>query len=102
MTPLPTRPTLHTYTVCAKDYAGWTTCAEKSVGVPLTSMELKHIVPEDQGKMFIVAEDAGFWDAVPTEIPFRNENLFLASTYMSVMMARYRSRKYPQDVLSES
>ena len=70
---------IHPSTVCAKDYAGWTTCAEDTVGVPLTPTELKHIVPEDQGKMFIVAEDAGFWQAPPNEIPFRNENLFLAS-----------------------
>lgn len=60
--------------VCAKDLAGLWSCAEKSVGVPLRPAELKHIVPEDQGKLFVVAEDAGFYNAAPNEIPFRNEN----------------------------
>lgn len=60
--------------MCAKDRAGLWSCAEDSVGVPLKPTELKHIVPENQGKLFIVAEDAGFYDMAPTEIPFRNEN----------------------------
>ena len=70
---------IQTSTVCAKDYAGHVTCQEKSVGVPLSELELKKIVPENQGKLFVVAEDTGFWNAPPNEIPFRNENLFLNS-----------------------
>ena len=68
---------IQTSTVCAKDYAGLVTCKEDSVGVPLSELELKKIVPENQGKLFVVAEDRGFWNAPPNEIPFRNENLFL-------------------------
>jgi hypothetical protein len=37
-------------------------------------MERKHVVPENQGKLFIVAEDAGFWQAQPDELPYRPEN----------------------------
>ncbi len=63
--------------MCAKDQAGLWSCDEKSVGVPLKPLELKKIDPMNQGKLFIVAEDAGFWQAAPNEIPFRNENTYL-------------------------
>jgi len=60
--------------VCAKDQAGLWACAEDSVGVPLTAAKLKHIVPENNGKLFIVAEDHGFFDATPDELGYRPEN----------------------------
>lgn len=41
------------------------------MGVPLTPTELKHIVPENQGKLFVVAEDRGIWGAAPDELSYR-------------------------------
>lgn len=57
--------------VCAKDAAGNWDCAEDSVGVPLTPAELKHVVPENQGKLFKIAEDRGLWGAAPDELSYR-------------------------------
>lgn len=57
--------------MCAQDAAGWISCAEASVGVPLTPMMLKHIVPENQGKLFQVAQDKAIWNAPVDELSFR-------------------------------
>lgn len=63
-----------TVVVCAKDAAGWTTCAQDSVGVPLKPITAKHFTPEDQGNLFVVAEDTAFWKVPVNQMPFREEN----------------------------
>lgn len=39
--------------------------------MPLRPSELKHIMPENQGKLFVVATDRGFWGAAPDEFSYR-------------------------------
>ena len=51
--------------MCAKDEAGWTTCAEDTVGVPLKPTLDKKIDPINEGKLFVVAEDTYFWKEQP-------------------------------------
>ena len=57
--------------MCAKDQAGWVTCAEDSVGVPLKPTLDKKIDPINQGKLFVVAEDTLFWAQAPDEFGYR-------------------------------
>ena len=60
--------------VCAKDAAGWVTCDEDSVGVPIKPATAKHFTPDNEGKLFIVAEDTVFWKTAVDQFPFRAEN----------------------------
>jgi hypothetical protein len=57
--------------VCAKDQAGWVTCNEDHVGVPLKPTLDKKINPISEGKLFIVAEDTLFWREQPSEYGYR-------------------------------
>jgi hypothetical protein len=67
----------YTVRVCAKDEAGWTTCAEDTTGVPLKPIVLKKLNPEDQGKLYIVAQDTGFWNMAQDQFPYRPDKVGL-------------------------
>ena len=57
--------------VCARDQAGWITCSEDTVGVPLKPTIDKKIDPINQGRLFVVAEDTLWWGQAPNQFGYR-------------------------------
>lgn len=76
--------------VCAKDYCGNETCDWKTVGVPIKYTDQKLLQQAvNDGALYLVAQERGFWNALPDGFPYRARATPLTGPAVGLAQANY-------------